>query len=48
MFATSSFVWRRIVFWSVNQVANAIGPKKGGGDASVNAFLHSSNDPDRE
>ena len=38
VFATSSFVWRRIVFWSVNQVANAIGPKKGGGDASVNAF----------
>jgi hypothetical protein len=38
VFATSSFVWRRIVFWSTNRVANAMGPKKGGGDASVTSF----------
>lgn len=32
--STSSFLWRRVVFWSMNQIVSALGPKKGGADAS--------------
>lgn len=32
--ATGSFLWRRVVFWSVNQIAAALGTKKGGGETS--------------
>lgn len=31
-------LWRRIVFWSYVQLPVAIGPKKGGADASGNAY----------
>lgn len=31
-------VWRRIVFWSYTQIPSAIGPKKGGSDASSTAY----------
>ena len=36
--ATAPFLWRRIVFWTYHRIPNAIGPKKGGGDASTFAY----------
>lgn len=36
--ASAPFLWRRIVFWSSHRIPNAIGPKKGGGDASTFAY----------
>lgn len=36
--STAPFIWRRIVFWTYNQIPAAIGPRKGGSDASTTAY----------